>query len=104
LAFALFFFEPKLIHKLFLKKKRFYNESEVIVPNYKKPFLILFGVHFLIQIALPLRHHFIKDDVLWTEEGHRLSWRMMLRSKHGKATFKVLNKTTEKTINIKLSD
>ncbi|MEP1487959.1 MAG: HTTM domain-containing protein [Algibacter sp.] len=104
LAFALFFFEPKIIQKLFLKKKSFYNQEEVIIPNYKKPFLILFGVYFLIQIALPLRHHFIKDDVLWTEEGHRLSWRMMLRSKYGVATFKVLDKSTEKTINIKLSD
>ncbi|WP_316930169.1 HTTM domain-containing protein [Leeuwenhoekiella sp. MAR_2009_132] len=36
-----------------------------------------------MQLELPLRHWIIKDDVLWTEEGHRLSWRMMLRSKGG---------------------
>lgn len=104
LAFALFFFEPKIIQKLFLKKKPFYSEEAVIVPNYKTPFLMLFGLYLVVQIGLPLRHHFIKDDVLWTEEGHRLSWRMMLRAKHGTATFRVLDKSTQKTINIKLSD
>ncbi|WP_344786987.1 HTTM domain-containing protein [Postechiella marina] len=104
LAFALFFFDPKVIHKLFLKQKPFYKEDALIIPSYKTPFLILFGIYFLIQIGLPLRHNFIKDNVLWTEEGHRLSWRMMLRAKHGIATFKVFDKKTEKTINIKLSD
>ena len=104
LAFALFFFEPKRIHKLFLNKKPFYEDEEVFIPNYKTPFLILFGVYFFVQIALPLRHNFIEDNVLWTEEGHRLSWRMMLRAKHGVATFKVVDKQTQESINIKLSD
>jgi vitamin K-dependent gamma-carboxylase len=30
--------------------------------------------------------------VLWTEEGHRLSWRMMLRAKSGIIKFKVVDK------------
>ncbi|WP_390886654.1 hypothetical protein [Lacinutrix neustonica] len=34
----------------------------------------------------------------WTEEGHRLSWRMMLRSKSSYTSYNVVNKTTgEKT-------
>lgn len=37
--------------------------------------------------TLPLRHHFIEGDVLWTE-GHRLSWRMMLR---GQCLYSYLN-------------
>ncbi|MEL6431310.1 MAG: HTTM domain-containing protein [Planctomycetota bacterium] len=36
-----------------------------------------------VQIALPLRHHLIPGDVNWTEGGHRMSWRMMLRTKSG---------------------
>jgi hypothetical protein len=41
--------------------------------------------------------------VLWTEEGHRLSWRMMLRSKSGYQVFEVVDKTTneKKIINLK---
>lgn len=48
-------------------------------------FLLLLGVH----LGLPLRHHFFHSDVAWSEEGHRYSWRMMLRSKRGTGDFKV---------------
>ena len=46
----------------------------------------------LVQFLLPLRHWILKDDVLWTEEGHRLSWRMMLRSKAGHFQYKIVDK------------
>ncbi|SFZ90517.1 Vitamin K-dependent gamma-carboxylase [Flaviramulus basaltis] len=104
LAFALFFFEPKTIQKIFLKKKPLYNSEEVIIPNFKTPLIALFSVYFLIQIGLPLRHYFFKDDVLWTEEGHRLSWRMMLRAKSSQTTYRVENKETGKIIHINLKD
>ncbi|OMP32026.1 HTTM domain-containing protein [Mangrovimonas sp. DI 80] len=104
LAFNLFFFEPKTIQKLFLKKKQFYSEGEIFIPKYHKIMIGVFSVYFLFQIALPLRHHFIQDDVLWTEEGHRLSWRMMLRAKNGMATYKVIDKATGKELPVRLSD
>ena len=104
LAFALFFFEPKTIQKIFLKKKSFYNKNEIIIPKYKKPLLLLFSIYFIIQFALPLRHWLIQDDVLWTEEGHRMSWRMMLRSKGGTINFKVIDKQTNQDIPIKLNN
>ncbi|MFL0353082.1 HTTM domain-containing protein [Xanthomarina sp. GH4-25] len=104
LAFALFFFEPRTIHQIFLKKKSFYTEKEILIPSYKKTLIAIFSIYFIVQIALPLRHHFIKDDVLWTEEGHRLSWRMMLRSKQGYAVYKVVNNKTKKPTFINLQD
>lgn len=104
LAFSLFFFEPKTIQKIFLKNKPLYSEVEVETPKYKSAFLIIFSTYFLVQIVLPLRHHFIGDDVLWTEEGHRLSWRMMLRSKSGHAAYWVENKTTNKGNHVNLED
>ncbi|MBR9758612.1 MAG: HTTM domain-containing protein [Algicola sp.] len=104
LAFALFFFSPETIRNIFLKKKPLYTAGSVIVPAYSKPLIALFAIHFLIQLALPLRHHLIKDDVLWTEEGHRMSWRMMLRSKHGVAQYVVMDKATQKKEPITLSD
>lgn len=52
----------------------------------KTSLLALFALHLL----LPLRHHFFASDVAWSEEGHRYSWRMMLRSKTGSGDFKVL--------------
>ena len=104
LAFTLFFFEPKTINKLFLKRKTLYVGEEVIIPKLKTPLIIVSSIYFLIQIGLPLRHHFFEDNVLWTEEGHRLSWRMMLRAKSGDATYWVKNKTTGKSTVIKLDD
>jgi len=66
--------------------------------------LTVLGIYFLFQLVLPLRHHFFKDDVLWTEEGHRLSWRMMLRSRSGSITFRVVNTEAKDTILINLND
>ncbi len=40
-----------------------------------------------VQVLVPLRHFLYPGDVNWTEEGHRFSWRMKLRSKEGWARF-----------------
>ena len=102
LAFALFFFSTKTIHGIFFKKKPYYDEGEVIIPSYKTPLLVVFGIYFIVQIGLPLRHWFFKDNVLWTEEGHRLSWRMMLRTKSGSTSFKVVDSKTNIEIPIQM--
>jgi len=104
IAFSLFFFEPKTIRNIFLKKKELYSTDEVIIPKYSNVFITVFITYFLVHIALPLRHHYFEDDVLWTEEGHRLSWRMMLRAKSGTASYRVIDEATNKQIPIKLSD
>ncbi len=105
LAFTIFFFPRRSVNKLFLRgKKAYYDANEIIIPSYKKPFLILFAGWFLVQALLPIRHHFFEDNVLWTEEGHRLSWRMMLRSKGGNTVFKVVEKGTTDTIYVRKED
>ncbi|MEB8346575.1 HTTM domain-containing protein [Flavobacteriaceae bacterium KMM 6898] len=92
LAFMVFFFQPETIRRIFFKKRVPFQGNEIHIPPYRNLLLSAMGVYFLIQLALPLRHYFIKDDVLWTEEGHRMSWRMMLRSRTGTISFKVVNK------------
>jgi hypothetical protein len=96
IAFALFFFSPEILKRRLLPKKILYTGNAVIVPKYKNLLLAVFGIYFAFQIGLPLRHWFFKDDVLWTEEGHRLSWRMMLRSKSGSLTVWVADSTSGK--------
>lgn len=102
LAFIVFFFEEGTIQKIFFKKKIPYAKNEWETPSFKNLALLLGSIYFIIQLALPVRHYFIKDDVLWTEEGHRLSWRMMLRSRTGKLNFNIVNKETKAstTVNI----
>ena len=84
LSFAIFFWPAEKIGKWFLRRKTFY-----IAPIEPSPFKVsywkmgLLYAFVVIQVLIPLRHWAIPGDVLWTEEGHRLSWRMMLRSKSG---------------------
>lgn len=104
LAFYLFFFPPKTIRNIFLKTRVFYSDAEVKYPSFKNGYMALFLLFFSIQIVLPLRHYTFKDDVLWTEEGHRLSWRMMLRAKYGKIIYIVQDKETKEKQTIALDD
>jgi vitamin K-dependent gamma-carboxylase len=53
-----------------------------------RPALVLFlAAWVLIQLVVPLRHHAVEGSPNWTEQGHRFSWHMKLRSKQGTATF-----------------
>ncbi len=92
IAFSLFFFPPETLGRIFLPKKKLYAGGEIIVPKHKNLLIGALSIYFIIQIGLPLRHWFFKDDVLWTEEGHRLSWRMMLRSRSGTLNVYVADK------------
>lgn len=103
LSFAVFFYKPETIRKIFLKKKPAFTESGNSYENqgFLKYFFVPF---FVIQMILPVRHYFIKGDVLWTDEGHRLSWRMMLRSRSGYVNFSVEDKSTGEKTNYKLHE
>ncbi|MEM7032635.1 MAG: HTTM domain-containing protein [Chloroflexota bacterium] len=49
--------------------------------------LILLVVFFALQICLPLRHWLYPGNVMWTEEGYRFAWKVMLVEKTGHVTF-----------------
>jgi hypothetical protein len=94
-----FFFEPDKVRKFFFKKKppvqlvqlisNSWQKNSYLLPN--KFIASLLAIFFLFQIFLPVRHLLFPGDVNWTEEGHRMSWRMMLRSKAGNLHFKLRN-------------
>jgi hypothetical protein len=94
LALMVFFFDPALIRKMFFKKSPLNPETATRVASLKTLFVWAWVLYFIVQIALPLRHHVIPGEVLWTEEGHRLSWRMMLRARYGSVQFEVVDKDT----------
>ena len=104
LAFIVFFYDSQTIRKIFLKRKKIEVDGEAIFPKNHNWIIGALGIYFVVQLLLPLRHHTFPDDVLWTEEGHRLSWRMMLRSRSGNIRFKVVNKETGKFKYVKLDD
>lgn len=45
----------------------------------------------LFQIVYPLRSHLFAGDVLWTEDGYRFSWRVMLIEKAGSAELEAID-------------
>ncbi|MEM9488430.1 MAG: HTTM domain-containing protein, partial [Myxococcota bacterium] len=51
-------------------------------------------------LAVPLRHYLYPGDVLWTEEGMRFAWKVMLREKHGSVTFHVHFPETDKRLQV----
>ncbi|MDE3742463.1 HTTM domain-containing protein [Maribacter polysaccharolyticus] len=104
LAFTVFFFDPNTIRSIFFKDKKPRLELGTKTPSSHIFIIMCCSLYILVQIILPVRHHFIEDHVLWTEEGHRLSWRMMLRNRVGKIHFKVVNHTSGKTELVQLKD
>ena len=97
LAFAIFFFPVDKIRKIFLPKKELYSGIEFDVPSNKKTVLFLLSSYIILQLFLPLRQHLVKGNVFWTEEGHKMSWRMMLRSTSGTTRYKIYNVNKDST-------
>jgi hypothetical protein len=58
-----------------------------------KPIIILFLIHFLLQLFLPFRYLFYKQPLFWAEQGYRFSWRVMLMEKAGTTFFTVKDQT-----------
>ncbi len=104
LAFCFFFFEAKTLRNIFYKKYPILDNSKTTYSETPKWLIVFLSIFVIIQFALPLRHHTIDGNVLWTNEGHRLSWRMMLRSRSGSLRLKVLNCENNKTHYVKLGD
>lgn len=98
LTFALFFYPSETSRKLFYPKNQKSNTEPLYQNNHSKGIFYWIMVPFLVvQFLLPNRHYFIEGDVLHTEEGHRLSWRMMLREKSGFIVFNIRNNDTNET-------
>ncbi len=66
-------------------------------PSLKKGsqgFPVVLAGFLLFQLLFPLRHVLYPGNVLWTEEGYRFAWRVMLVEKVGQATFYVQDPDT----------
>lgn len=64
----------------------------------------VFSLLFILQLLLPWRYLLVKDELFWTEEGFRFSWRVMLIEKMGYAQFVVEDKTTGRRLGVNNND
>ena len=93
ILFSVFFYPGETIRKIFLRKKAPVVEASGSFPRWATYALVIF---LAIHIILPLRHWVIPGNVNWTEEGHKMSWRMMLRSKRGTGKYQVVDQKSGK--------
>jgi hypothetical protein len=67
-----------------------FGERFLLCENLLHPALpALLIIFFALQLLLPLRHWLYPGNVLWTEEGYRFAWKVMLAEKTGHVTFTV---------------
>jgi hypothetical protein len=64
----------------------------------RKLILFCFGLFFALQALLPFRYLLYPGYLLWTEQGFRFSWNVMLMEKTGMCEFTVKDKTSQKEV------
>lgn len=97
-ATAIFFFPAEVIRELFFPKKLPYTGGSAATqtrPARERMVMAVGGAYVLIQLLLPLRAYCYPGKPNWTEAGHRLSWRMMLRTKEGYLKYRIIDTTGE---------
>ncbi|QHI35910.1 hypothetical protein IMCC3317_12580 [Kordia antarctica] len=112
---SLIFFEADFHKKIiaFLKKIlqtviKINTETIETVSKYRMQFksiiIPIVIVFFTIQLVFPFRYLLYPDNLFWTEQGYRFSWRVMLMEKMGNTTFKIVVGETGSNFYVKNSD
>ncbi len=68
--------------------------------NVYKVKLVVISSFLAFQLLFPFRYLLYPNELFWTEEGFRFSWRVMLMEKAGYTQFTVTDKKTKKTIHV----
>ncbi len=99
IALNIFFFNTKQVRRFFFSRRHAVAYWPLQQPptSHKKTVVYVLAIYFFLQCTLPLRSLFFPGNVFWTEEGYRLSWKMMMRTKSGTIYFKVVDPATNKT-------
>ena len=106
IGICVFFFPPEQIRRWFFPRKPAMSTGEVgRTKTYHQKWIVAVGIaYFALQLYLPLRHYLYPGNVFWTEEGHRMSWRMMLRTKQGHVDFRVVDQASGQAWDVNLAD
>ena len=102
---TLIYFPPEVPRKLLSRITRVRPvvvtpRAEVSLTGGQKTIVAILTLYLAFQCLFPLRHHLYPGYVSWTEEGHRFSWHMMLRSKRGIALFYAYEPSTGRALRL----
>ncbi len=111
---ALIFFDAKIHLKIikwikFIIKMASIKTEVILVRNtyqYKRRKIILpiITIFFVLQLIVPFRYLLYPNELFWTEEGYRFSWRVMLMEKMGHTNFKIVDSDTKAFFYVKNED
>lgn len=109
---TIIFFDAKLHHKILhiisfifrISKNSFDEINSVLKVKKEKIIIKVLVVFFIIQLTLPFRYLLYPEELFWTEEGYRFSWRVMLIEKAGYSEFKIVDKETDKYLYVTNSE
>ncbi len=76
IAATLLFFDREDFNRLL---KYNYNKFTLVATVKKRERRMVYAflsIYLMIQVVVPMRHHFIKGNVDWTGEGKKFAWRM----------------------------
>jgi len=113
MIFSCIIFFDKSVHKICLEKisslfqfRMNYDFKSAIRRNnfFRNAGLIMVAFFLLLQLLFPLRSKLYPGELLWTEQGYRFSWRVMLIEKTGYTTFKVVDQNNGNFVRIVNSD
>ncbi len=82
----------KIIKILHISSSRFKGIYDTKVKT-SKSLVIFLGLFMLFQLVFPFRYLLYPEELFWTEEGFRFSWRVMLMEKAGYTQFRVVDQT-----------
>lgn len=99
---ALIFFDANLHNKIIASIRKLFGgfsakaiETKAVYrPKNRKLVLPILALFFTLQLLIPFRYLLYPNELFWTEEGYRFSWRVMLMEKMGYANFKIVNGET----------
>ncbi|WP_339700076.1 HTTM domain-containing protein [uncultured Marixanthomonas sp.] len=110
---ALIFFDASVHHKILQVVSKIFKINKAEIDNkIKKVFFkkrmnaskAIVATLLVLQLIIPWRYLAYPDELFWTEEGYRFSWRVMLMEKAGYAQFKVKDSVTGKQFHVDNSD
>lgn len=98
LASTFLFFPPESVARWFRRPPAVTGPD--LAFHTSRVMLAVLALHLTVQTVLPLRHWCYPGHVTWTEEGHRFSWRMKLRSKQGWLAYRLEDPATGRTMDV----
>lgn len=103
MIFSTLIFFPASTHEKILSWIGYKNETYISYqfrPINRLVLQMIMSFFLFLQLLLPFRHWLYPGNVLWTEEGYRFSWRVMLVEKIGHTVFYIEDRVNQRKVEV----